>query len=299
MRTDLIVKRHNVVTVERAEQNAITGVRLPHQGLDRAQHVRLGAKNLERIFAGDQLDLTVAQESAPALARQVHTVARDRRDETDSRMRDEALVKPGPASVGQNLLEQESSLCRGEVHQRKTGAVGDHYVVRPVHSILLGENDFPQTVAAAQPVSKSANAISYAEGSGCQLCHGLDDPRSHVGVLRVLGKAGQRSRRLPAHHPRFIQNLLNRRPERFTVLHPIAQSRRHAMVRENDEIISPSACKLRHSPDLGDACIGPSKIGKRLLARRAEVVSQFVVLHERAVDDRHAKIDIEQDCHRL
>ena len=71
------------------------------------------------------------------------------------------------------------------------------------------------------------------------------------------------------------------------------------MVREYDEIISAPACQLRHSPDLGDARISAAKIGERLLARRAKVVSELVVLHERAVDDGHAKIDIEQDCHRL
>src|SRR5439155_8648942 len=67
MRTDLIVERHDVVTIERAEQNAISRVRLPHQGLDRAQHVRLRAKNLERTFTEHELELTVAQKSSPAL----------------------------------------------------------------------------------------------------------------------------------------------------------------------------------------------------------------------------------------
>src|SRR5512141_542376 len=41
------------------------------------------------------------------------------------------------------------------------------------------------------------------------------------------------------------------------------------------------------------------EIGESLLARRAEMVRKLVVLHERAVDDRHAEINVEQDRHRL
>src|SRR5438876_6751052 len=109
MRPDLIIKRHDVVAVERAEQNAISRVRLPHQRLDRPQHVWLGSENLQRILAGYELDLSVAQKCAAAFACQIHTVARDCSNETDPGMRDEALVQPGPTRVGQNLLEQQSS----------------------------------------------------------------------------------------------------------------------------------------------------------------------------------------------
>ena len=88
-------------------------------------------------------------------------------------------------------------------------------------------------------------------------------------------------------------------PQRFPVLHAIAERRRHPVIAENHQIVPASAGELRHPPDLRDPGIRPPQIGQRLFARRAKVMRQLVVLHERAVDDRHAEIYVEQDCHRL
>src|SRR6266550_8967173 len=71
------------------------------------------------------------------------------------------------------------------------------------------------------------------------------------------------------------------------------------MIGQDDEVISTPTRQLRHPPDLGDAGIRPAQVGQRLLARRAEVMRELVVLHERAVDDGHAEIYIEQNRHRL
>ena len=71
------------------------------------------------------------------------------------------------------------------------------------------------------------------------------------------------------------------------------------MIGQDHQVIATAASQLRHSPDLGDPRIGAAQIHQRLLARGAEVVGQLVVLHESAVDDRHAEIDVEKNGHRL
>ena len=58
MRADLVVEGDDVVAVVRSKQDAVAGVGLLHQRLDRAQHVRLGSEHLERILAGYHFDLT-------------------------------------------------------------------------------------------------------------------------------------------------------------------------------------------------------------------------------------------------
>jgi len=71
------------------------------------------------------------------------------------------------------------------------------------------------------------------------------------------------------------------------------------VIGKNHEIVPSPAGELSHPPDLGDPRIRPAQVGERLLARWAEVVRELVVLHESTVDDGHAQIDIEQNCHRL
>jgi hypothetical protein len=68
----------------------------------------------------------------------------------------------------------------------------------------------------------------------------------------------------------------------------------------DDEIVLAASCvAAHHAQDLEDPPIGAPQVAQRLPARRPEVVCELVVLHERAVDDRHAEVDVEQDGDRL
>jgi hypothetical protein len=70
------------------------------------------------------------------------------------------------------------------------------------------------------------------------------------------------------------------------------------VIGEDHQVVAAAARQLRHPPDLRDSRISAAQVGERLLARWPEVMRELVVLHERAVDDRHAEVHVEQDRHR-
>ena len=71
------------------------------------------------------------------------------------------------------------------------------------------------------------------------------------------------------------------------------------MVTQHHQIVPPPARREGHPLDLLDARVGAAQIRQREPARRPEMMRELVVLHERAVDDRHAEVHVEQDRDRL
>src|SRR5205085_5082418 len=124
--------------------------------LDRAQQVRLGTKQFERILPRHDFDLAVSKNRSPAFPRQINSPAGNRCYNADARMRDQALVQFCPSLIATNLLEREPLLGVGEIHQSETRAVGDHHIVGTINAILLWKNDFAQSVSASEPITKPA-----------------------------------------------------------------------------------------------------------------------------------------------
>src|SRR6185437_2843679 len=123
---------------------------------------------------------------------------------------------------------------------------------------------------------ESANRATRSERCRGELRDRFDDLRPNIGVLGILGVAGQSARRGSASRS-LIEDSLNRRPQRLAILHAVAERGRHAMVGENYQIVAATTRQLRHSPDLGDPRVGAPHIGERLLARWPEMVRQLVV----------------------
>src|SRR5688500_10600739 len=97
----------------------------------------------------------------------------------------------------------------------------------------------------------------------------------------------------------LIEHSLHRRAERLPVLYAVAPRRSHSVIGENHEVITASTGNTRHPPDLGDTRVRAPEVRERGTARRSEMMRELVVLHERAVDHRNAKVDVEQNRHRL
>ncbi len=169
-----------------------------------------------------------------------------------------------------------------------------------IHAILLGKDDLAQTVPAPQPVAHAPERAAEATvPPSVTARRALEGGRSHVGVFGTFRPAlMDRQRLLPA-RAIPIEDLPHGGAERLTESHPITHRRRHAVVGEYHQIVRARARSVNCPPDLPDARIRSLEIGQRLTTRRPEMVSELVVLHERAVDDRHAEVDVEQDRHRL
>ena len=107
----------------------------------------------------------------------------------------------------------------------------------------------------------------------------LGDSRTHVGIFGRLGKAGERAEgRASRPFRRIVQHALDRDAERLTKGHAIADRRRHAVIRQHDEIVL-ATCGFapHHAQDLRYPPVGASEITERLPARRPEVMGQLVV----------------------
>src|SRR5437588_683475 len=71
------------------------------------------------------------------------------------------------------------------------------------------------------------------------------------------------------------------------------------MVRKNHHVVFASAEVVDHAANLAHTRVGTPQVAQGLKARRTEMMSELVVLHERAVDDGYAEVDVEQNRHRL
>src|SRR5262245_1374534 len=71
------------------------------------------------------------------------------------------------------------------------------------------------------------------------------------------------------------------------------------MVAQHDQIVATTASRLRHPLDLADTRIRAAEVSEGEPTRGPEVMRELIVLHERAVDDRHPEVHIEQDRDRL
>src|SRR6478672_6882385 len=171
--------------------------------------------------------------------------------------------------------------------------------MRCVDAVLLGQQELANAIARAHPLSESTQRPLDRPGLR-SIRDRVDYARANGRVLARLREARERlDEHLSGPERIAVENALHRRAERLAEPYAVAHRRRHAMVAQHDQVVATTAGRLRHALDLANASIGAAQVREGEPARGPEVMRQLVVLHERAVDDRHAKVHVEQDRDRL
>ena len=216
-------------------------------------------------------------------------------------MRQECGVQIDPARVAGQVGAGQGSWVVGEVQLREAGAVGHDDIMAGVDSILLRQDELAQPVVAPQPVAEMAERAAHAAVGGRRHeRRGVEDLRARVRVLAVFGEAGHRAERPSVGADWFPgQDPLDGGSERFVVRHAVAHGGRHAMIRQNHDVVAAAGGGPDHAQNFLDTGVGALEIAERLPAARSEVMPELIVLHECTVDDRHSEVEIQQDRHGL
>src|ERR1043166_8524025 len=86
VRADLIVERHDLVAVIRAEDGNVSCIRLPNEMFDGAHDPLLGAVRIQRIPAVEHLDISVDDDCATDLALDMYRRPVSGSEQSDARM---------------------------------------------------------------------------------------------------------------------------------------------------------------------------------------------------------------------
>ena len=243
VRADLVVERHDLVAVVRAEDRDVARVRLRDEMFD-GSNDRLGGARTAR--AGCVPRSPRARPSTmiarPVRTLQVHGGSAARSEQPDARVIEQCVVQVGASRVARDVGPD-----RAGARRRRSRASARHELYVTTTSWSSSTRYFSGRISSRSPyLLRTQSRSAQHHAARVRRCVAASPaPRSrttlraHVGVLRRVGEALARPQRLARRvAPRRARECVRTVcAERLAEPHAIARRRRHAVVGQDHEVV--------------------------------------------------------------